>query len=60
MGICMQNLNVTAGDSRDERGRGRFFAVVPEKMIVPNIMPKGYWLFGYSYYPIEVVSAKKC
>ena len=55
MGICMQNLNVTAGDSRDEHGRGRFFGVVPEQMIVPNLVPKSLWFFGYSYYPVEVV-----
>ena len=55
MGICMQNLNVTAGDSRDEYGRGRFFAVVPEQMIVPDLVPKGFWIFGYSYYPVETV-----
>ena len=55
MGICMQNLNVTAGDSRDEYGRGRFFAVVPEHMIVPDLVPEGFWIFGYSYYPVETV-----
>jgi glycoprotein-N-acetylgalactosamine 3-beta-galactosyltransferase len=51
----MQNLNVTAGDSRDEQGRGRFFAVLPEQMLVPDLVPKGFWFFGYSYYPVETV-----
>jgi glycoprotein-N-acetylgalactosamine 3-beta-galactosyltransferase len=36
IGKCLQNVNVTAGDSRDETGRSRFFAVIPDKVLISS------------------------
>ncbi|EDW77943.2 uncharacterized protein Dwil_GK24755 [Drosophila willistoni] len=51
VGLCMMNLNVTAGDSRDSTGRRRMFPFVPEHHL---IKPKGIqldaWYRTYQYY----------
>ncbi|KAH8403027.1 hypothetical protein KR222_003391, partial [Zaprionus bogoriensis] len=49
IGRCMENLNVTAGDSRDAIGRGRMFPFVPESHLIPNKDPKS-WYWSYQYY----------
>ena len=36
MGECMRNLNVTHGDSRDEKARKRFFPFTPLDHIIPS------------------------
>ncbi|KAL7739171.1 hypothetical protein ACLKA6_010392 [Drosophila palustris] len=49
IGKCMENLNVTAGDSRDYNGRGRMFPFVPEHHLIPNKDPN-YWYWKYMFY----------
>ncbi len=46
-------MKLTAGDSRDEIGRSRFFAVVPDQIIVPGPKDKDFWYWGYLFYPAE-------
>jgi glycoprotein-N-acetylgalactosamine 3-beta-galactosyltransferase len=36
IGQCLQNVNVTAGDSRDQSGKPRFFAISPDNMMFPG------------------------
>ncbi|ODM91374.1 Glycoprotein-N-acetylgalactosamine 3-beta-galactosyltransferase 1 [Orchesella cincta] len=51
LGKCMQNVNVTAGDSRDSFGRYRFLPFLPEKHIIPGEIEKSSWYWNYLYYP---------
>jgi len=53
MGKCMNNLKVTAGDSRDDLGRKRFFPFVPEHHLIPGHIPKDGWYYKYIFYPEE-------
>ncbi|XP_077553769.1 glycoprotein-N-acetylgalactosamine 3-beta-galactosyltransferase 1-like isoform X2 [Haemaphysalis longicornis] len=53
MGRCLQRLGVAAGDTRDSAGRGRFFPLVPESHLIPGQMPKDFWLWSYTYYPLK-------
>ncbi|XP_018025338.1 glycoprotein-N-acetylgalactosamine 3-beta-galactosyltransferase 1-like [Hyalella azteca] len=54
MGICMTNVGVLAGDSRDELGRGRFFPFVPAHHLVSGFIGEKSWYWDYIYYPIKV------
>ncbi|XP_037068747.1 glycoprotein-N-acetylgalactosamine 3-beta-galactosyltransferase 1-like [Pollicipes pollicipes] len=51
MGKCMERLNVTAADSRDNEGRYRFFPFTPESHLVAEKFPKSFWYWKYIYYP---------
>ncbi|KAI1698836.1 fringe-like domain-containing protein [Ditylenchus destructor] len=55
LGRCLSKLGVKAGDSRDSKGRHRFFAVFVDRHLVPVRLadPDGYWIQDYSYYPVE-------
>ncbi|EDV59562.1 glycoprotein-N-acetylgalactosamine 3-beta-galactosyltransferase 1 [Drosophila erecta] len=52
IGRCMENLNVTAGDSRDEIGRGRMFPFKPEHHLIAN-QDKTFWYWSYTYYKTD-------
>ncbi|XP_074600412.1 glycoprotein-N-acetylgalactosamine 3-beta-galactosyltransferase 1-like isoform X2 [Brevipalpus obovatus] len=53
MGRCLAALNVAAGDSRDQYGRGRFFPLLPSYHVVPGSERKTSWFWNYIYYPSE-------
>lgn len=54
MGLCLQNVNVVAGDSRDQSKRGRFFPTTPSGHIIPKA--KTHWYWRYIYYNTKDVS----
>lgn len=51
----MSRLNVSAMDTRDSKGRGRFFPFVPEQHIFPGKVTKDYWYWQAVYYPPKQV-----
>ena len=53
MGKCMKNLGVEAGDSRDLKGRKRFFPFVPEDHLIPGEIHKKSWYWRFQFYPEE-------
>ncbi|KAH8283655.1 hypothetical protein KR018_010797, partial [Drosophila ironensis] len=53
IGRCMENLNVTAGDSRDGMGRGRMFPFIPEHHLIPAKADKNFWYWNYQYYKTD-------
>ncbi|XP_013399330.1 glycoprotein-N-acetylgalactosamine 3-beta-galactosyltransferase 1 isoform X2 [Lingula anatina] len=53
MGVCMEKLGVMALDSRDKLGRETFHPFQPEHVLIPNYIPRGNWIFTYSYYPYK-------
>ena len=55
LGKCLENVNVTAGDSRDALKRGRFFPFVPEHHLIPNHTSKDFWYWKYIFYKTEEV-----
>lgn len=51
----MQNLNVSAMDTRDSKGRGRFFPFVPEQHYFAGKITPSYWYWNNIYYaPTQV------
>lgn len=53
----MQNLNVSAMDTRDSQGRGRFFPFGADSHYFPGEIYAGdYWYWEYIYYPPAQVS----
>lgn len=56
MGICLENVNVTAGDSRDSNGRGRFFPLKPASHLVPESIDSDSWYWNYTFYENSDVS----
>ncbi len=57
-GKCMSRLNVSAMDTRDAQGRGRFFPFFPEQHIFPGKVTKDYWYCQAIYYPAKEVKYK--
>lgn len=55
MGRCLSNVNVIAGDSRDNQGRGKMFVFDAEKHMFPNLNPK-YWYRQSIYYDTHDVN----
>lgn len=56
LGKCMQNLNVTAGDSRDAYGQGRMYPFYPGHHLHPT-RNSSFWYWKYIYYNTTDVSA---
>lgn len=56
VGKCMENVNVTAGDTRDSEGRGRFFPFMPRLHLHPELIGSDSWYWNYSYYEPHAVS----
>ncbi|KAH8403028.1 hypothetical protein KR222_003393 [Zaprionus bogoriensis] len=55
LGLCMENVKVIAGDSRDAIGRGRFFPFEPEEHLQPPRVDKDYWYWQYIFYKTDEV-----
>lgn len=55
IGKCLEAVDVAAGDSRDEYGRGRFFPLPPSSHVVPGNLDRASWYWSYIYYPSEEV-----
>jgi glycoprotein-N-acetylgalactosamine 3-beta-galactosyltransferase len=54
--FSLQNVNVSAGDSRDVLGRGRFFPFTPEVQLMPGEIDPDYWYWKNIFYPSVQVS----
>lgn len=50
LGICMENINVTAIDSRDSRNRGTFMPFNPEHHLKSPVDFPEYWYWLYRFY----------
>ncbi|XP_015213646.2 glycoprotein-N-acetylgalactosamine 3-beta-galactosyltransferase 1 [Lepisosteus oculatus] len=51
LGICMEIMEVKAGDARDKKKRETFHPFSPEGHLIKNIGIKTSWYWGYNYYP---------
>lgn len=59
MGKCLQAVNVFAGDSRDNKGRVRFFPFTPQYLMNPTLLDKDFWYWRYLFYNPQKVMIKK-
>ncbi|XP_046656513.1 glycoprotein-N-acetylgalactosamine 3-beta-galactosyltransferase 1-like isoform X1 [Daphnia pulicaria] len=60
MGKCMENLNVSTMDTRDSKGRGRFFPFSPDLHYFPNEIPQDSWYWRNIYYPPPTKGSDCC
>ena len=56
----MENLNVSTMDTRDSKGRGRFFPFIPEQHLFHGKVTKDYWYWQAIYYPVKEVCTFLC
>ena len=58
----MEKLNVTAGDSRDDQGRERFFPFKMEDHLLNELRDtaEAAYLRDWSFYPFSKDEAEKC
>ena len=54
----MEKLNVSAMDTRDSNGRGRFFPFSPDLHYFPSEIPQDSWYWQNIYYPPTKVDNK--
>ena len=58
-GSCLEKLNVTAGDSRDDRGRERFLPFNLEDHLLNGVLKEmrgtAAYLHKWSFYPAKEV-----
>lgn len=52
IGRCLENVNVTAPDTRDSRHRPRFLPLGPEYHLNPNPDPN-FWYWKYRFYEAD-------
>ncbi|KAH8400591.1 hypothetical protein KR222_007554 [Zaprionus bogoriensis] len=52
-GLCLYNVGVPAGDSRDSRLRNRFFPLAPFSLLLSHYNGMDFWLFKYTYYNLR-------
>lgn len=50
LGVCLEKLNVTAGDTRDWNGKGRMFPFDPNYFLFDG-PPQDDWYSIYAFYP---------
>ena len=50
LGKCMSMLNVSAIDTRDSKGRGRFFPFTPQQHLSHENVTKDHWYWQANYY----------
>ncbi|XP_030386717.1 glycoprotein-N-acetylgalactosamine 3-beta-galactosyltransferase 1 [Scaptodrosophila lebanonensis] len=49
-GICLRNVGVLAGDSRDARLRNRFSPMTPFSTLMSHYYGMDFWYFKYAFY----------
>lgn len=53
LGLCLQNIGIIAGDTRDKEGNERFLPL-PVEYLIPE--DKTWWYKNYSFYEQREVS----
>lgn len=61
MGVCLESVNVTAGETRDSRLKGRFMPLSPEFHLKPTQNAKNwYWKYRYFGSSLDVSHIISC